>query len=79
MYKRMARCCNCARICLLSLHCTLPGCQAGQHAVVVVAVETQNVTILDPAQIERPVVLTENEFLAAWIEMDCTLAYLVTR
>lgn len=66
---------------IVALHSAwLPGQPAaGQHAVVVVAVETQNVTILDPAQIERPVVLTENEFLAAWIEMDCTFAYLVTR
>lgn len=50
----------------------------GQHAVVVVAVEDQGVTILDPARNEKPLLLTENEFLAAWIEMDCIFAYLST-
>lgn len=48
----------------------------GQHAVVTVAVEDRGITILDPAQNETPVVLTENEFLAAWIEMDCIFACL---
>lgn len=50
----------------------------GRHAVVVVAVEDQGVTVLDPAQGEKPLLLTENEFLAAWIEMDCVFAYLST-
>lgn len=48
----------------------------GQHAVIVVAVDDRGVTVLDPAQNENLVLLTENEFLAAWIEMDCIFAYL---
>jgi hypothetical protein len=30
--------------------------------------------LLDPAQDEKPISLTQNEFLAAWIEMDCIYA-----
>ena len=63
---------------IVALHSAwLPGQPAaGQHAVVVVSVEDQGVTILDPAQNETPIVLTENEFLTAWIEMDCIFAHL---
>jgi ABC-type bacteriocin/lantibiotic exporter with double-glycine peptidase domain len=45
-----------------------------QHAVVVIAIEAHTVWILDPAQDANPSSLTEDEFLAAWTEMDCIFA-----
>jgi ABC-type bacteriocin/lantibiotic exporter with double-glycine peptidase domain len=45
-----------------------------QHAVVVIDIEAQGIRVLDPAQGADPILLSENEFLAAWIEMDCIFA-----
>jgi ABC-type bacteriocin/lantibiotic exporter with double-glycine peptidase domain len=45
-----------------------------QHAVVVIDIDTEGIRILDPAQGADPILLSENEFLAAWIEMDCIFA-----
>lgn len=46
----------------------------GQHAVVIVAMDDSNVTVLDPAKDKNPVQLSNDEFLAAWIEMDSVFA-----
>jgi ABC-type bacteriocin/lantibiotic exporter with double-glycine peptidase domain len=45
-----------------------------QHAVVVMDIDAEGIRILDPAQGAGPILLSENEFLAAWIEMDCIFA-----
>lgn len=49
---------------------------AGQHAVIIVAMGDNSVTVLDPAKDENPMQLSHNEFLAAWIEMDSIFATL---
>lgn len=61
---------------IVGLHaCWLSGYSVeSQHAVVVTGVDPQRIMILDPAQGSDPVYLSENEFLAAWIEMDCIFA-----
>ena len=46
-----------------------------QHAVVVTSVDPKGIMILDPAQGADPISLSENEFFAAWIEMDCIFAF----
>lgn len=48
----------------------------GQHAVIIVAMGDNSVTVLDPAQDENPMQLSRDEFLAAWIEMDSIFATL---
>jgi predicted double-glycine peptidase len=45
-----------------------------QHAVVVAGIEDKTLWVLDPAQGADPMPLSEDEFLAAWIEMDCIFA-----
>lgn len=45
-----------------------------QHAVVITGIKAETLWILDPAQGAEPIPLAENEFLAAWIEMDCIFA-----
>jgi hypothetical protein len=45
-----------------------------QHAVVVIDIDGEGIRILDPAQGADPILLSENEFRAAWIEMDCIFA-----
>ena len=45
-----------------------------QHAVVVIDIEAEGIRVLDPAQSADSILLSENEFLAAWIEMDCVFA-----
>ena len=47
---------------------------AGQHAVVVIEMDDSSITVLDPAKDKTPVQLSNNEFLAAWIEMDSIFA-----
>ena len=39
------------------------------HALVVIAVDTQNVTVLDPLAGER--MLSREDFQASWTEMRC--------
>ncbi len=46
-----------------------------QHAVVVTGVDPKGIMILDPAQGSDAIYLSENEFLTAWIEMDCIFAF----
>jgi ABC-type bacteriocin/lantibiotic exporter with double-glycine peptidase domain len=71
---------------LAELHATLPvivGLHTGwlpdhivesQHAVVVTNIDAEGIWVLDPAQGADPILLSENEFLAAWIELDCIFA-----
>jgi ABC-type bacteriocin/lantibiotic exporter with double-glycine peptidase domain len=58
---------------IVALHAGwLPGhIVESQHAVVVIGIDPEGILILDPAQGADPILLSENEFLTAWIEMDC--------
>ena len=45
------------------------------RTVVVTGIDSEGVVILDPAQGADPIQLSENEFLTAWLEMDCIFAF----
>ncbi len=50
----------------------------GFHALVLTAVDPENITLLDPASNESPTVLSVDEFLLAWEEFD-SLAAIISK